>query len=272
MAANNLRIIYKNLVDTATVTASTTAGVTSAANLKLDAKSLVWRSTGNTATLTVTLAVASTVSGVILPFTNLSSTAMITVTLSNAYTTGAVLCAPYSGTELWNSASIPGGTSTYSYGGGTYARVWFPKQTNITTITIAITNTSPNTYIEISRLIVGDYWSPTYNTSYGLSTQLQDLSSHERTESGDLITNRGTIHNTMSFTLDYLNVADRLQLTSLLKNNGLYRPIFISLFPDNSSDWTKEQAHQIYGKLSQLSAITHPYMELYNSNIDIEEV
>lgn len=270
MAANNLRIIYKNLVDTATVTASTTAGITNAANLKVDSKSLVWRSTGSTATLTVTLSTSSTINGIVLPFTNLGPTATITVTLSNGYTTGAVLCAPYSGTELWNPASIPTGTSTYSYGGGTYARVWFPRQTSITTVTIAINNIAG--YIEASRLIIGEYWSPTYNTSYGLSAQIQDLSSHQRSESGDLITNRGTIHNTMNFTLDYLNVTDRVQLISLLKNNGMYRPIFISLFPDNSEDWTKEQAHQIYGKLTQLSSITHPVMSFYSSSIDIEEV
>lgn len=270
MAANNLRIIYKNLVDTATVTASTTAGVTNAANLKLDSKSLVWRSTGSTATLTVVLSTASAIAAVILPFTNLSAAATITVALSNGYTTGAVVCAPYNGTELWNPDSIPSGTSTYSYGGGTYARVWFPRQTSITTVTITINSNAG--FIEASRLVIGDYWSPTYNTSYGLSTQLQDLSSHARSESGDLITNRGTLHNTLSFTFDYLDPEDRVQLISLLKNNGMYRPIFISLFPDNSSDWTKEQAHQIYGKLSQLSAIAHPVLSFYSSSIDIEEV
>lgn len=271
MAANNLRIIYKNLVDTATVTASTTAGVTSAANLKLDAKSLVWRSTANIATLTVTLATSSIIGGIILPFTNLTSTASITVTLSNGYTTGAVLCSPYSGTELWNPSSIPTGTSTYSYGGGTYARVWFPKQSAITTVTISISNTQLS-YIEVSRLIIGDYWSPTYNTSYGLSTQVQDLSTNQRNEAGDLITNRGTINSSMNFDFSYLNSVDRVQLISLLKNNGMYRPIFVSLFPDNSDDWTKEQGHQIYGKLSQLSAITHPVMGLYSSSISIDEV
>ena len=271
MAANNLRIIYKNLVDTATVTASTTAGVTSVANLKLDTKSLVWRSTSNTATLTVALAASSTIGGIVLPFTNLTSTASINITLSNGYTTGEVLCSPYSGTELWDPNSIPVGTSAYSYGGGTCARVWFPKQSDITSITITISDT-PLSYIEVSRLIVGNYWSPTYNTSYGLSTQVQDLSTNQRNEAGDLITNRGTISSSMSFDFSYLNSADRVQLISLLKNNGMYRPIFVSLFPDNLDDWTKEQGHQIYGKLSQLSAITHPVMGLYSSSISIEEV
>lgn len=271
MAANNLRIIYKNLVDTATaVTASNTAGATSAGNLKLDAKSLVWRSTGASATLTVTLAAASTISAVILPFTNLTSVARITVTLSNGYTTGPVQCAPYSGTELWNQASIPVGTSTYSYGGGTYARVWFPTQTNITTVTITINSNA--SFIEASRLIIGDYWSPTYNTSYGLTAGVQDLSTNQRSESGDLITNRGTVYKTMTFSLDYLDADDRVQLISLLKNNGIYRPIFVSLFPNNSTDWTKEDAHQIYGKLSQLTTITHPVLSFYSSSIDIEEV
>jgi hypothetical protein len=81
VAANNLRIIYQNVVDvsTTTLTASSTASAgTPASNMKLDSKSLVWRSGSvNTsavnglytakANLVISLASAN-IGGVILPF------------------------------------------------------------------------------------------------------------------------------------------------------------------------------------------------------------
>lgn len=56
MAANNLRIIYQNIADTATLTASSTAGTTSVNNLKKDSKASIWRSsTSSTSSVKVNL-------------------------------------------------------------------------------------------------------------------------------------------------------------------------------------------------------------------------
>lgn len=272
MAGNNLRIIYKNLVDTATLSASSTNGATSKENLKLDPKSLIWRAVGNTATLTVNLAQASIVGGVILPYTNLSSQALITVTLSNGYTTGPVLACPYQGLSGWDWGSIPLGVNGYSQGNSTCARVWFPLQ-SCTSVTIAITDAGlGGRDIEVSRLVVGSYWSPTYNTSYGLAMQQQDTTEHQRSESGDILTTNGVSYSTMNFDLSWLEAKDRLQLSAILKGNRKVTPVFISLFPDNSADWAKEQLYQIYGKLSNLSAITNNLPEMYQSSIEIEEI
>lgn len=283
MATNNLRIIYDNVVDltTTTITASTTGGSTSTANLKKDTKSLVWRSaSGSTqATITVTLATPTIIGGVALPFCNLTSTATIRVYGYSGATlkfdTGNVYACPYQQLGLWNWGSLPLGVNAYSYGGGTYGRCWIPAsvQTGCTSLDITITD-SANTsgYIELSRLVVGSYWSPAHNTSFGLSATTKDLSSHQRTESGDLITNRGIKFNSLNFDLNWLTPADRLDFNRIVKGNGLPKPLFISLFPDNSSDWEKEQAHQIYGKLSQLSAIQHPIFDTYSTQLEIEGI
>lgn len=55
----NLRIIYDNAADRATLTASTTAGALAATNLQRDEKAAIWRSTDTTATLTATWATAT---------------------------------------------------------------------------------------------------------------------------------------------------------------------------------------------------------------------
>ena len=50
--ADNVRIIYDNAADRATITASSTAGVLVASNMQDDRKSVVWRSTSTSATIT----------------------------------------------------------------------------------------------------------------------------------------------------------------------------------------------------------------------------
>jgi len=308
MASNNLRIVYNNIVDLSTtvITASSTASgtATPVSNLKLDSKSQVWRSasTGTpngtglyTTRANIVLTFSSAIiGGVMLPFCNLSSAAKIRVRgyTGTAPTTGAatnsptasttgtlvhdstkIFSCPYQTFGLWNWGSLPLGVNSYSYGGGTYGRVWMPAQLACTSLLIEIEDTEcSNPYIEVSRIITGSYWSPKYNTSFGLSTGSQDLSQHQRSESGDLITNRGIRYRNMRFDLTWLPPEDRLEFTRILRGNGLPRPLFISLFPNNSEDYEKEQAHQIYGKLSQLSDITHPIFEIYSTSIDIEEI
>ena len=282
MASNNLRVIYQNLADlsTTTITASTTAGVTAAANLQKDAKSLIWRSTGTSATLTVAFGGSKNIRGVILPFTNLTSTGTINVTCTGGSTTstGNILAAPYAQTDSWDSTYLPTGANSYAYGAGTYARAWFSSVQVCTGVTIVLTDTNL-TYIEASRLIIGDYWSPTFNTSFGLVSSPKSLSANSRTESGDLVTNRGIQYNTMNFDLSWLTPTDRAIFTKIIKSNGINKGIFISLFPNNGTntldatiDYDKEQTYQIYGKLSTLADIAHPMYTMYTAKVDIEEI
>jgi len=256
------------------VAITATATTTPTANLQKDAKSLIWRSSGNSATLTIAFGSSKTIRGVILPFTNLSAIAVITVTPTGGTgttTLTGVLACPYAQTDNWDSTYLPSGASSYAYGSGTYARAWFSTPQTCTGLTITITDTSL-TYIEASRLVIGDYWSPTYNTSFGLVSAPKSLSSNSRTESGDLVTNRGIQYNSMSFDLAWLNPADRKIFTKILKSNGINKPLFISLFPDASEDFDKEQTYQIYGKLVSLSDITHPMYTMYTAKVDIEEI
>jgi hypothetical protein len=278
MASNNLRIIYNNVVDLATTTlsASTTAGVgTPINNLKKPSKTLVWRSTNTTATITVSFGSSKSIRGVVLPFTNLSKTATISVTLSggDTYSSGNVLCCPYQTDKGIDASYLPPGASSYSYGGGTYARVWFPATKTCTGLTITIVDTANvQGYIECAYLVIGDYWSPKYNTGFGLSISPKDDSSNTRMESGDLLSTRGTKHNSLSFDLNWLTDSDRESILNLLSNVGTSRALLLSVFPDNSEDWTRERVYQIYGKLTELPGVTHPMFGIYSTSLEIEEV
>ena len=130
-------------------------------------------------------------------------------------------------------------------------------------------------YIEASRLIVGKYWSPKYNTGYGMNATIGDLSTHERTESGDLVTQRGPRFSKISFNLDWLEQSDRKELSKILLGNGLPKPLFISLFPDNGSTSAQaemERAHHIYGTLMQITGINYAMLDTYSTQLELEEV
>jgi hypothetical protein len=279
MAANNLKVIYDNLVDydSTTITATNT-GTYVAANLKRDAKSQTWRSLSKPATLTVSFGSAKTISGVLLAFTNLTATATIRVNATgvtagaNPDALGAVLARPWTDTA-WDSTFLPANSSSYSYGGGSHARIWFSSDVTCTGLIITIADTAnSNSYLEASRLIVGKSWSPKYNTEFGIEVAVKDLSSQSRTESGDLITTRGVRYKTLNFNLNWLTYTDRTTFVNLLKTNGLSRPLAISLFPNNTNDWDAEGLYQIYGKLTDTAAVTHPMFTVYTSSVSIEEI
>lgn len=296
---NNLRVIYQNLVDLSStlITASSTAGGTYTSNLKQDTKSLVWRSnTGNQAALILDLGSQKTLGGIVLAFSNLQSSnstirligynsqpsftgSALTVGIPAAFNTGLITCCPWNNLNLPVWGTDPAGSSNYSYGGGTYARVWLSETQATTPVRyLGIEISDPgNTagYIEISRLIAGNYWSPTYNTGYGIQAGIKDLSEHIRTESGDLITKRGPRFKTLSFDLQWMRASDRKEITKIFLGNGMPKPLFVSLFPDSSGtdeDFHREGIHQIYGKMVQVPGVSYTSYEIYSTNMELEEV
>jgi hypothetical protein len=108
-----------------------------------------------------------------------------------------------------------------------------------------------------------------------MTATVKDLSVHDRTESGDLVTQRGPRFNSLSFDLSWLSPTDRIQMTKIVLGNGISKPLFVSLFPDNGSttnSWEMERAHQIYGKMMQTPGISYHTLDMYSSQIELEEV
>ena len=273
-----LRILYDNAADTATLTASTEAGSLVVENLLTDIKSEVWRATATTAAIEAEWTDPVMCRMAAIPFCNLTSTATIRVRgytnaadVSPAVDTGTILACAYDPLGSW-FGTRPLGVNAFSYGGGTYARAYFAATWVRKLVIDIVDDDNTSGYVEASRLVAGDYWSPQYNASQGAELLPADDSKHDRSDSGDLRTKRGPQYRVLNISLDAMFTADRARLYEILRGNGLYRPLFISLFPGNESDPLLEQAHQLYCKLSSKSAIALPLFSIYAAPLEFEEI
>lgn len=269
----NLRILYNNISSTATISSGNEAVNFPPSNTKLDTKGSVWRSLTSSTFLQLFWNQVQSIQCVVLPFNNLSSAATIRVRVYSDLAgntlefDSGVLQANKTSPERWGPTES--GVNTYSYGGGNYTTVWTPLITNATRVLIDLVDTgNPQGYLEVSRVLCGTYWSPAYNTEFGVEVGYVDASSHDRSQSGNLLTDVGTLHKTLSFSLSYLTQMDKDKLMLILRHTGKRLPLFVSLFPES----TDEQAYEIYGKLSDSPTISHPMFTVYASSCTIEEM
>jgi hypothetical protein len=273
----NLRVVYDNAADRATITASSSAGSLVPANLQTDYKSEVWRSTSLTSTLTLTWATAEIVGMFALAFASLTSAATFRIrgyqNVGDAVplfdSTGP--CCAGSDFDVFPWGQMPLGANGYSYGGGAYGVLWLAQPAAITKLVVDIVDTNQQGYIEASRAVCGGYWEVVNNAESGATVGVVDTSKQERTDAGDLRTDRGTVHKTLAFDLNVMPKADRDALYNILRGNGLFRPLYVSLTPADT-DVVGEQVFQVYGKLSKQASIKYLYATLFSTSLEIEEL
>lgn len=274
----NLRIIYDNAADRAVLSASSQAGALGPANLQRDGKSSLLRSVGTDLTITAVWPAPEIIGGVALPFCNLTPLALMRVRgyiepsdATPAFDSGIVPACEYARLGMWDWGAISLGVNAFSYGGGTYARCWVPMR-SIKKLVIDLADSgNPAACIEVTRLVTGAYWSPEQNASYGAGITPVDTSSQYRSDAGGQKVARGAVYRKLSLSLDHMTPLDRAELWRIVHGSGLSRPLFVSLYPDND-DVELEQAHQVYGRLANLAAITTPSFQAYATNIEIEEL
>lgn len=275
----NLRVVYDNAADRATIAASSTAGSLVPANLQTDYKSEVWRSTGTTATLTLTWATAEIIGMFALAFASLTSGSTFRLrgyaNVGDATPVVDVTGYPCAGTDfdMFGWGNLPLGANGYSYGGGAYGVLWLSTQVQIAKLVVDITDTN-NTlgYVEASRAVCGSYWEPVNNAESGALVNMVDSTKSERTDAGDLRSDRGTVHKTLDFDLNFMTKEDRNALYNIVRGNGMFRPLYVSLTPSSTDDTVGEQVFQVYGKLSKQAAIKYQFANIFVSQLQIEEV
>lgn len=297
----NMRIIYDNAADRANVTSLSAASTAvSAVNMQKDNKSSFWRSANSWLidTITVNYLKPELIGGVVLAFTNLTCDCKIKLIgyssdNSIVYETDWALGAPPTtlgdlhfgdsplGFNTYNlnptsytGMSINPNAPMYAYGGGSYIRCWVPmdKIAYISKLDIRIYDVNNSSgYLEVCRLITGMYWSPKYNVPFGLPITNHDASTNTRSDSGNLVTQTGTKHRSIQIDLTYLTSEDSSTLGYIIRNLGVSKSFFISVFPEDA-DVCREAKYQLYGKNVQLNPISFQNFLNYDTAIEIEEI
>lgn len=268
-----LRIVYDNAADrAATISASTTSGGLVVSNLQNNHKSKVHRSTGTSVTYTLTWTSSETVGAIILPCTNLSSTATINIKLfSDA--AGASKVAD-SGTVLatyFDEVIPPTNVNRFAFGEYSKSSVWFSVQpSNVKSCVITIIDTNnPAGFIDCSRLVIGKYWSPSYNFEPGLTREPVDPSETIRAYSGDTRAQIKPRYEKLSFNFSYLPESDYKELNRILNYVGTTANFAISMLPEYGSNKVLENYYLIYGKRANTS-YSYSTHKVYKSQLEIE--
>ncbi|OFA08845.1 hypothetical protein [Duganella phyllosphaerae] len=283
---NNLRILHDNAGDRAVLAATSQAGALGPANLQRDERSAVWRTQGRSVLLDVNWAAPELLACLALVRTNLRSCARVRVRgwsvpgdASPAIDTGWVQPCREAPLDTYPFGVLPlgwnahrwGGVNTWARGGGADAAVWFDP-VHVRRLVVEIwAEQSIEPYIEISRLVIGNYWSPEYNAEYGAQLQIQDSSESYRTAAGEQKTAVGTISSQLSVSLAYITPTDRARLMRIVRECGAVRPLLFSLFPENP-DPLIEQDHTLYGRATNLDAISASSFDIYSAPLQIEGI
>lgn len=239
MTQNNLRIVANNLV--------TQVNGSSTAKSLNDYKSQY--DTGTTFTITTTAATGPI--AVVAMLTDNVSAVSMTVSGQTAVTEST-------------TSSFTGQTA--GFGGGKYIVKYFTPTAGTTSFTVTFSSS-----VKVSKFIVGNYWSPKYNTGYGVQVGYEDATVSERLQSGDLYTTISPRNKTLQFDLQYMDESDKFQLFDIHCSIGKTRALFVSVFPEDA-DKQKEQMYSIYGKFNSLGNISHTMFTMYSSSLQLEEI
>ena len=273
----NLRIIHDNAADrAASLTASTTTGSLAAAYMLTDRKGEVHRSTGTSVTYTLTFSSAESIGAVVLPATNLTASATIRVRLYSD--TGATTLLSDSGTvtacpglNLGTSGNwvTPLNVNSFALGAVAKAWAWFGANVgSVRAVRIDLSDsTNPAGTIDCARIVCGAWWAPTRNGSVGAQISHEDTTVNARNDAGDLISDRGTLHQTLSVDLAALTEADRAQVHKILRANGTSRNVLISVTPGRGD--AREQDWTVYGKRVN-AGLSYTGLNLHAHRVQIE--
>lgn len=283
---SNLRILHDNAIDRAVLTASGQAGALGPANLQRDERSAVYRAFGTYASIDATWSTQQSIACVALIFTNMTSSASMRLRgyaqpgdTQPVFDTGKIFPCPAAphGSFPWGTmplgwnAYLWGGVNTWARGGGAHGVTWFaPVRVRRLVVEVSAPQ-SPEGYLEISRLVAGNYWSPEYNPEYGAGVTSVDTSESYRTAAGQSRSNVGTKHKVLDLSLAFLTPADRAYLARILDERGTVKPALVSLYPDHANPLI-EQAHMLYGRFTNLSSITAPSFDIYSAPLQIESI
>lgn len=279
---SNLRLIYPNEADTATLSCSP-AEVASmpVANLQDMRRGYPWRSDGVVSGQHIlgNFSGYKACSGIALVRHNLTAAGTWRLRLYDGvnqtgnllYDSGVTRIAEQLlgwgrfrwGIDPWGAATAKDWPAPYFAG-------WFAKVV-AASFDLELSDTAnPDGYLQASRLIIGDYFSPAYNVSYGLAMAWRENTRQTRTEGGTLNSDAGPGYREFSMSFDLLPQDDRNILVDIFRRAGLRNDIFIACMPGQGG--ALERDHTALVKLVQTpDTVASSYRNFAANKINLQE-
>lgn len=273
----NLRIIFDNVHDAATTLTATSEA---SSQLSIDktqrsGRSYVWRSL-DTSPQVVTASFDNplSINGVVIYQHNLSNLAKVRVEYIRnnnvIYDSGELIAAELVPLGEWEAGIDPWGGSQVIQLPNVQLSVLTPS-VFIDGYKITIDDpANPDGFIQVQRIVAGKYYSPKFNASYNPSLYWVDSSEHRRTEAGSTNTIDGNLYRRLSINLDFLDAADRSELTLKALTSGKSSDVFISLFPDTGG--IDEAEYEFLARRENDYGHTHNYFNNWQNQLVFIEV
>jgi hypothetical protein len=199
------------------------------------------------------------VSCVVISRHNLSAAAVWGVELFDA--AGAVVGYMPASPALIGSASGPGAATSAKY---------LSSPVMARSIRVCVFDpTNSAGYVQIGRLMAGQFLEPASGVEVGMRLILADQSTISRRKSGFISSATGRKSRGLSFSLVQLTQSERAQLTRQFAACGLSADVFVSAWPASGGD--TESDYQMVGKITRLPALQADGATAYSAAVEIME-
>lgn len=243
-----------------------------------DTKSNVCRATGTSIEIVMTWDVAERIGGVHFPWCNGSPATTIEVLgysdktgVTKVLDTGVQLACPARQRELLPPWTPVSAASAYAWGGGAHACAWF-NNTSVRRLVVRLKDPgSLQGYLELSRIFVGEAFSPDENASYDPARTPVSTGSSYYTDAGDRRSVKGTKRWKLSIDLDTMTERDRAFICDMQVTNDIDGPSIIDLYPGDPSA-ERSRDHRMYGALVQTSAMRRPNFKDHAASLEWESM
>jgi hypothetical protein len=278
MAVSNARILYRSWADDASLTATSEAGNMTVDRLQDPLLGRRWRSTSTAdQVITIDLGEDRAVSAICLYSHNLSFDATVRLEAAD----DAAFTAPLVFDETWDAVLPTHGLGEGALGmdglGGYDADGWeIPYVLQWIDRTIArywrVTlsdSTNADGYLQIGRLLLGDYLTTEVNIDWGLESGWRTSRRQRRTRSGALRADSRPSYRVARLSWSWLDEIEGAEMHELQRLRGRSGDLLLSVYP--GADDTTETLTTLLGMLTEWSPIRRPNVAQRGMSATFEE-
>ena len=253
MANECFKIYSENLVDQATIVASSENALFPVSNLQDPRRSKVYRSTSNSDNIVLDFQESSEVNGIFVMANKRDGFGVSTVTME------------FNGTDLWTSPaysiSIP---LSIKHGIG---YVELPATISYRFARIVLTSSLG--YCELSKVFIGKDIGLTRSIGFGWTIKDEELSQKQKNRYGQTFVDVILRQKVIGFALRNMQKEDLAIINDMLDRIGETKPFYLRLGDDTMVDDYRRFCGPVY--LDDIPTITNAHFNRYNLSMSVKE-